>query len=440
MTVTFTLNDAGDTGTRFASEPVTALTGADGIATAGVTLTAGGTPGEVHVVAQAGTAVTAFGLHVGYTSIDELQIVGGDGQYAEPGTPFAQPLTVLALRGGQPVPSLPVCFHLVDLGGTGSTLGDAETEYETTTDSAGQARAGVVAGPGEGDIIVTATGADKTVTFHASVGDPVPALIVPEHGQDQEAQAGLLFPLPLTALVTSPSGAPAGGVEVEFLIEGNPTGSFFLDPGVPALANYLTPDGDGAADIARLTADTPQAAEDRQQLLLAMQAPGTSSTSIRVTTLDAPQDPGHGRATSPFIVAGPTAGTFHVRATIPDHPEIPPATYQLTVTPAPIRLVRVSGDGQTIPAGTRFPQPCVVRVTNFLGQSLEDIAVTFQLTGTTGAVFPDNSTSFTVSTDSNGTAVSRAITADFAGLVQVRATCPDVNPAPAPVRFGLKAT
>ncbi|MGX8909244.1 hypothetical protein ACR820_29125 [Streptomyces netropsis] len=178
VTVTFTVSDVDATGTSFASTPVTAVTGPDGIATTNVPLTAGGTPGDVYVVAQAGTAVTAFGLHVGYTSIDELLIVGGDGQQTAPGTPFAEPMTVLALRGGQPLPSLPVHFHLVDIGGTGSFLGYAGTGDEDTTDSTGRARTMPHAGPGEGDIIVTATGADKTVIFRATVSSP-PFTVLP---------------------------------------------------------------------------------------------------------------------------------------------------------------------------------------------------------------------------------------------------------------------
>ncbi|MBL1109906.1 hypothetical protein JK361_35975 [Streptomyces sp. 5-8] len=442
--VSFTVRDAHDTGTGFPTgSPDTVTTGSDGTATTAVPLIAGPRTGPVEVVATAGFAEAVFVLDVALTTADQFVTVSGNNQQARPGTAF-QPMTVRALRAGAPLAGLPVRFALSDTDSTGSTLPGRDMMHDTVTDGDGLASATCTAGAGEGDFLVIATGGGQSATLHATVGDPVAAHIVPLRGDGQSAVAASVFGAQLTAQVTTAGGTPVGGVVVEFTIESNPTGSFFLTPAlastVPALAPYQL--ADGSIDHLRPSAEILQAAGDRGNLAAVLQdLDTTGATSERVTTLDSnPADPAYGTATTHALMAGLTPGVFRVRATAPEYPDIPAAYYQLTVTAAGgIRLVIDSGNNQQEKTDRRFPKPCVVRVTNSVGQGLEDVTVTFRLTGTTGAVFPNGSASFTTATDPDGYAGSRAITADFPGRVYVNATCPGTTPAPAPIRFTLQA-
>ncbi|MEW2434336.1 hypothetical protein AB0952_09145 [Streptomyces caniferus] len=442
--VSFTVRDTDGTGTHFATgSPVTVTTGSDGIATATVALVAGPRTGRVEVTTTAGFTEAVFALDVALRTADQLVTVSGDNQHTQPGTAF-QPMTVRALRAGAPLAGLPVRFALSDTDSTGSTLPGRDMMHDTVTDADGLAHVTCTAGAGEGDFLVIATGGGRSATLHATVGDPVATRIVALRGDGQSAVAASAFAAQLTAQVTTAGGTPVGGVVVEFTIEDDPTGSFFLIPAltsaVPALAPYQLPDGN--TDPLDLSVHAPEPDGERQNFAAVLQdVDTTGATSERVTTLDInPADPHYGTATTRTLMGGLTPGVFRVRATAPDHPDIPAAYYQLTVTPAGgIRLVIESGNNQQEKAGRRFPQPCVVRVTNSVGQGLEGITVTFQLTGATGAVFPNGSTSFTVATDSEGYAGSRAITADFLGRVYVNASCPGTTPAPTPIRFVLQA-
>ncbi|MBL1109905.1 hypothetical protein JK361_35970 [Streptomyces sp. 5-8] len=443
--VSFTVRDTDNTGTGFTTgTPVTVTSGSDGTATTTVPLVAGPRTGRVEVAATAGIAHADFVLDVARTTADELVAVSGDNQQARPNAGF-QPMTVRALRGGEPLAGLPLRFVLSDTDTTGSALPGGGTVHDTVTDADGIASVTCTAGAGEGDFLVIATGGGRSVPFHATVGSPVAAHIVALRGDGQSAVAASAFAAHLTAQVTTAGGTPVGGMVVEFTIESNPTGSFFLIPdltsAVPTLAPYQLADGN--TDPLHLSAHAAEPNGDHANFAAVLQdLDTTGAMSERVTTLDNdPADPHYGTATTHSLMAGLTPGIFRVRATAPDHPDIPAAYYQLTVTAAGgIRLVIESGNNQQAKAGTRFPQPCVVRVTNSVGQGLEDVTVTFRLTGTTGAVFPDHSTSFTVSTDHDGYAASRAITADFPGRVYVNATCPGTTPAPAPIRFVLQST
>ncbi|GGS98837.1 hypothetical protein [Streptomyces violaceus] len=94
----------------------------------------------------------------------------------------------------------------------------------------------------------------------------VPAHIVPLRGDGQSAVAVSAFAAQLTAQVTTAAGAPLGGAVVEFTIEDDPTGSFFLLPAlvsaVPALDAYRLPDG--STDTLRLNAQAMDATGERQ--------------------------------------------------------------------------------------------------------------------------------------------------------------------------------
>jgi hypothetical protein len=139
-------------------------------------------------------AATRIG-HVALTTTDQLVTVGGDNQHVQPGSAF-QPMTVRALRAGTPLAGLPVRFVLADTDATGSTLPGGGTVHDTLTDDDGLASVSCNAGPGEGDFLVIATGGGKSAAFHAAVGDPVPAHIVPLRGDGQSAVAASAFAAP----------------------------------------------------------------------------------------------------------------------------------------------------------------------------------------------------------------------------------------------------
>jgi hypothetical protein len=68
------------------------------------------------------------------------------------------------------------------------------------------------------------------------------------------------------------------------------------------------------------------------------------------------------------------------------------------------RILMVSGNAQTAPAGTALPQPLVVQVVNSAGQPLPNVPVTFAMQKSDGqlAAFPQQGRQIVIPTDANG--------------------------------------
>jgi len=70
------------------------------------------------------------------------------------------------------------------------------------------------------------------------------------------------------------------------------------------------------------------------------------------------------------------------------------------------RILMVSGNAQTAPAGTALPQPLVVEVVNAIGQPLPNVPVTFAMNKSDGQLtaFPQQGRQVVIPTDANGQA------------------------------------
>ncbi|GLZ38125.1 hypothetical protein [Actinokineospora sp. NBRC 105648] len=94
----------------------------------------------------------------------------------------------------------------------------------------------------------------------------------------------------------------------------------------------------------------------------------------------------------------------------------------------PAAVGSIAGDGQSTPAGTRFPTPLAAAVTNTSGQPTAGTSVTFTINGT--ATFPDDTNTATVTTGADGRATAPAITAGATtGPVTVTASTPGATSA-----------
>jgi hypothetical protein len=129
-----------------------------------------------------------------------------------------------------------------------------------------------------------------------------------------------------------------------------------------------------------------------------------------------------GRATSPPLTAGGTAGPVTVTASTTYST---PVTFSLTVTRTAAAVSAVSGGGQSAPVGQPFAQPLVAGVTARDGGALAGAPVTF--TVTSGSASFAGAASATASTGTDGRATSPTLTAgNRTGTVTVTATTPGV--------------
>ncbi len=114
------------------------------------------------------------------------------------------------------------------------------------------------------------------------------------------------------------------------------------------------------------------------------------------------------------------AGAFEVSATLSGGATLahPFALANLAdADPAQVRIVAVSGDGQTAQVGSGYSLPLVVKATDRFGNPLQGIEVGFQAPGAGASVTP---ASVVATTDANGLANSGALTANsVAGAVAV---------------------
>jgi V8-like Glu-specific endopeptidase len=134
-----------------------------------------------------------------------------------------------------------------------------------------------------------------------------------------------------------------------------------------------------------------------------------------------------GDATSPPLAAGSRVGTLQVTATSNDRT----ATFHLRVlsqegdpTDDVEQLTVIDGQGQITPEGTEFADPLTTRASNRDRDPVEDAWVTYTITddGGTGTRFVGVDQAPTVTTSSQGDAVSPKLTAgNKRGLVKISA-------------------
>jgi len=144
-----------------------------------------------------------------------LNKISGDGQTAQTGTAFAQPLVVQLQNASGPVANYPVQFQ---------ASGPAILSTTTVATAAnGEASVNVTAGQSAGTATITAIAgglsAKFTLTVSSAPTGPVPTSISIVSGNNQSAQLGAGFTQPLVVQVNSSSGA-VSGVSVNFAPSG----------------------------------------------------------------------------------------------------------------------------------------------------------------------------------------------------------------------------
>jgi hypothetical protein len=290
-----------------------------------------------------------------------LTDVDGTPQSAKVGTAFATPLEVQVTESVGtstcPAVNVPVEFT-VEVSGAGGSFNGGSTAVSVETDSSGTATAPALYAD-------EVTGAYTVVaSFDNFVSPPfelnnttvgvVTSLIV-SAGNGQSAQIGDAFADPLQVQVSDDYGDPVAGTTVDFAV--------------------VTTAGAGAT----------------------FSASGASA---------AVQTNVNGIAVSPALTAGDTSGAFTVTATVQGVSTV--ATFSLTnLAGVAANLTAGVGASQSTEAGTDFPVPLAVTVTDTDGNPLVGAAVTFSApaTGASG-VFAGAGAKAAVLTNTNGVATA----------------------------------
>jgi hypothetical protein len=321
-----------------------------------------------------------------------LLVSGGSGQAARAGTAFADPLAAEVVdTGGCPLSNVDVEF-VAPTTGAGATFPGAATTATVTSGSNGIATApSLTANQVSGSYSVVAevasTGYQASFQLDNTTSGVASSIGV-SSGNEQSAQVGQQFALPLAVNVFDAYGAPVADVTVSFtVVPTNGAGASFV--------------GGGSAASAQANAS--------------------------------------GTATSPLLVAGSTTGTFAVQSSVSGVSK--PVTFTLTDRSlVPYAITPGAGTSQEAQLGTDFAVPLAVTVTDANGNPVVGAKVTFSApsSGASG-VFAGHGTTVTVLASSKGVAVAPnfsagqvtggyVVTARVAGLTGV-ATFAMVNEA-----------
>jgi len=346
-----------------------------------VPVAAGLTPSPALAAGGAPTTSACTGAPAGVT------VSGGNDQVAKVGTAFSEPLEVTVVdTAGCGVPDAEVTFTAPTAGASGVFAGGVASATVATSSSGAATAPTFTANDVTGSFTLVAEAygfeADFTLT-NTTVG--VPATIKAVSGNDQSAGVGATFSSPLVVSVEDSSGDPVSGATVTFAVQPGSSG---------ATASFL-----GGGTLA-----TEQTGEP-------------------------------GEATSPELVAGTTAGSFTVVATVSGISS--PATFTLADTSgAPSNVTAGAGTYQSTEAGTDFAVPLAVTVTDSEGNDVPGAAVTFTApaSGPSG-VFAGAGRSVTVRTNSEGVATAPQFSAN--GTVGGYVVTATVNGASSPATFAL---
>jgi protocatechuate 3,4-dioxygenase beta subunit len=262
----------------------------------------------------------------------------------------------------------------------------------------------------------------------------VPASVSAEGQPTQEATINSQYAQPLQARVRDADGKSVADVSVTFAIAGGPTGASAAFVGGAAQATALT-DAGGLATSPPLVANGTPGRFTASASTNGVTAPAVfnlanhaAATTISVTTneqsatvktrypqplkarvLDASGQPiegvtvtfalttaaggagagfadgaaqateltdATGQATSPPLLANKTAGSFTASASTPGNNT--PARYTLrNLAGAPAKISAGAASGESTPAGSRFPIPLAVTVTDADGNPVPAATITF---------------------------------------------------------------
>jgi hypothetical protein len=296
-----------------------------------------------------------------------LLVSGGSGQAARAGTAFADPLAAEVVdTGGCPLSNVDVEF-VAPTSGAGATFPGSATTATVATGTDGVVTApSLTANEVSGSYTVVAEVASTgyEVSFQLeNTTSGVASSVGVSSGNDQSAQVGQQFALPLAVNVLDSYGAPVADASVSFtIIPSNGAGSSFL----------------GAGNAA--TAQTNES----------------------------------GMATSPLLVAGSTSGPFTVQASVSGLSKL--VTFTLTDrASAPYAIAAGAGTAQQAQVGMDFAVPLAVTVTDSSGNAVAGAKVTFSAPGGgASGVFAAHGATAVVITSSKGVAVAPGFSADEA--------------------------
>ena len=294
-----------------------------------------------------------------------LLVSGGSGQVARAGTAFADPLAAEVVdTGGCPLSNVDVEF-VAPTSGAGATFpGSATTAIVATgTD-------GVVTAPsltanevsGSYTVVAEVASTGYEVSFQLeNTTSGVASSVGVNSGNDQSAEVGEQFALPLAVNVFDSYGAPVADASVSFTI-------------VPA-------NGAGPSFVGGGSAASAQTNES-------------------------------GTATSPLLVAGSTSGTFTVQAGVSGVSKL--VTFTLTDrASAPYAIAAGAGTSQETQVGSDFAVPLAVTVTDSTGNAVAGAKVTLSAPGSgASGVFAGHGTTAVVITNAKGVAVAPSFSAD----------------------------
>jgi uncharacterized protein with beta-barrel porin domain len=461
---------------------VSGLTGSFGIATVNVTLPASSenSRGEFMITASRPGTSASTSFVVRYSSSDDglsLRIVSGDNQTGLPGQTLGEDFVVAVTRGEQPVSGVVVTFAVSPAdGGLSAT--------RVTTDQQGRAATRLSFGAAAAYQVSASIDGQRSVTFNAS--GPNNRLII-KNGNRQGGVLGSRLDLPLEVELLTVDGTPIPQAIIQWLVENNGdatlggTGTRFAtsltnDRGVAAISVELgTTTADSNLRISAGTSTVPQPVFFIASSRLPGVGPsaGNNQTGPINTTLPNPLElqiteglagksllgvpvrwtidlggGSLGSATTTTNAQGKTSntwtlgglvGTQRVVATLPGGVTV---EFSATATAdvAQSRIVRVSGDGQSLVTGTASAS-LVVEVRNSANAPQLDVPIAWSVenvdgTPSTRAAFENN---VTRTVTAAGGQTRNVVVFDSPGAVVIRARFDGPTANTESVTFRLQA-
>jgi adhesin/invasin len=365
-----------------------------------------------------------------------VSVFSGNGQSAPAGSPLPNPLAVrVADANGAPLQGVTVRWAAVSGGGR---LG---ADSVTVTDIAGLARAGWGVGPELGTsqaVEARVAGVATPATFTATATPPPSVTVTKVAGDAQTQTVNMTVPVPPAVRVTLPDGRPLRGATVTWTaafgstatpptsttdVNGFAQTAWKMGPN-PGTFYTLTAASLGSSATFSVTAVALLYVHSGNNQQSSPFTPVPDSLVARVARADGTPIAGvtiewvssAGGVASPttsvsdaqgLVRTAYTLGSLGTQQVIARAPAYDNTQVVFTLRAVSPILLKVSGDGQSAPAGTTLPQPLVVRLIHADGRPLPGASIVFN--PRKGTATPPNattdadgyaSTQWTIGTDS----------------------------------------
>jgi protocatechuate 3,4-dioxygenase beta subunit len=497
VVVTFTAPLSGASGTFVGGSTVyTSTTNASGLVTA-TTFTANTIAGSYTVSATVGGVATpaSFTLTNTAGTANSLSVVSGNSQSANTNTAFSAPLVAKVLDSyANPISGTTVTFT-APAGGASGTFAGGSATYVGSTDASGMITTttfsanGVV---GSYSVSASASGVAGPAAFSLTNQTGVAATITALSGSGQNTGINTAFSAPQVAQVKDSSNNPISGASVTFTAPASGASGTFVGGSTvysgttnasgmvtattfsantlagsytvtATVSGVATPASFGLSNTAGPASSVSVVSGNNQNTWVntAFNAPlvakvtdsSNNPVSGTTVTFTAPASGASasfaggsatytgttnasGIVTTTGLTANDTAGSYTVNATVAG--AATPVSYTLTNI-GTVQVIVVSGDGQSTPINTAFPQPLVARVLDSNNQPVSGISVAFEAPGAgASGSFAGGSQVYTATTDATGTVTSTLLTAGpIGGQWAVTA---DLGPSRGVANFSLTNT